>query len=320
MLKGMANDQTLSREALGFAAWRGMGHLAPRVGFVNLRINGHYWGLYNLIEPIDQDFLARYGFPAGGHLYKGVRTKQGRADFKPGRDLHTGFEDKSDQASDDWPDLKALARKLQRTPLSYEAFIRDIDSVFPLAPYIDRMVWIAVSQNSDAVAQNFYLYNLPVSGRDAWTMLPWDSNVAFGGHWSSPYEVLPAEEWLLANGGSYFGERLLMVPELRAHYIERFHQLLDTDLHHDVLLGYLEALKAEVRHDLAADQARWQRRVEPDDAFGVVERFVRERPAALLEALEALGSEVPASDAGQQDDTDPALDAGTDERDASGDR
>jgi hypothetical protein len=314
LLKGMALDQTLVREALGFAAWRGLGHLAPRVGFTNLRINGKYWGLYNLVEPIDRAFLDRYAFAPGGHLYKAVRTKQGRADFKPGRNLHDGFEDKSDQASDAWPDLKNLAEKLQRTPQRYEAFKRDIDAIFPLAPYIDRMVWIAITQNSDAVAQNFYLYNVPVDGRDAWTLLPWDSNVAFGGHWSSPNEVVKTEDWPLVDSANYFSGRLLGVKELREQYIARFRALLDHGLSADDMLEHAAPLMERVRHDLAADQARWQRKAAPDDAFEVLESFVRDRPEVMLRELDALAQKH-APEAGVERDASAAQDAG--EGDAS---
>jgi hypothetical protein len=287
LLKGMANDQTLIREALGFAAWRGLGHLAPRVSFANLRINGHYWGVYNLVEPIDRDFIARHGFVPGGHLYKGVRTKYGRADFKPGRDLRDCFEDKSDPSSD-WSDLKKLAEKLQRTPLRADAFARDVDAVLPLASYIDRLIWIAVTQNSDAVAQNFYLYNEPGHGRDTWTMLPWDSNVSFGAHWSRPYVVVEPDEWPLVDSANYVSGRLLSVTELRAQYIVRARELLQAELSVDTLLAHQAKLAARVRHDLARDQTRWQREVPPDEAFEVLERFLRERPDVLHQALETL--------------------------------
>ncbi len=292
LLKAMANDQSGIREALAFETWRELGHIAPRVGFANLRINGAYWGLYNLLEPINEEFLARHGFPADGHLYKAIRTKQGRADFRPGRDLHTCFEDKSDQESDAWPDLNALVNKLQRTPLRYDAFAKDIDSVFPLAPYIDRMIWIAVSQNSDAVAQNFYFYNAPVDGQDAWTMFPWDSNVAFGAHWSDPYAVLPADTYTLVRDGAIFGSRLLQVKELRAQYIERFHALLDGELAAEPLLARAQRLFAQVRQDLSADQQRWGRKVAPDEAFTVIESYLRARPDVLHAELDALASEL----------------------------
>jgi hypothetical protein len=306
LLKGMANDQTLIREALGFAAYRGLGWLTPRVSFANLRINGHYWGLYNLVEPIDHHFVERHGFAPGGHLYKAVLTKEQRADFRPGRDLYEAFEDKSEPPSDSRMDLEALTETLQRTPLRYDAFMRDIDRVFPLTPYIDRMVWIAVTQNGDAVFQNFYLYNVPVDGRDAWTMFPWDSNVAFGAHWARPYAVEGPELYPMVDGGNYFGRRLLRVDELRAQYIARFRELLDTDLHRDVLLEHLAELSTRVRHDLAVDQKRWQREVAPDEAFEVVESFLRERPDILRRELDAFERDAGVPDAALPPTTDDA--------------
>lgn len=318
LLKGMANDQTLIREALGFAAWRGLGHLAPRVGFTNLRINGRYWGLYNLVEPIDRAFLERHGFAPGGNLYKAVRTKQGRADFRPGRDLHDGFEDKSDQATDDWLDLKALTEKLQRTPQRYDAFKREIDAIFPLSTYIDRMIWIAVTQNSDAVGQNFYLYNLPQDGRDAWTMLPWDSNVAFGGHWSSADEVIKTEDWPLVDSANYVSGRLLGVKELREQYIARFRALLEQGLSTGELLEYAMPLMQRVRHDLAVDRARWQRMFTPDEAFQVVKSFLRDRPEVMLEQLDAL-QQKHAPDAGVASDGGIVFDASDDDDDGGDD-
>jgi CotH kinase protein len=288
LLKAMANDQTLIREALAFEAYRGLGYLAPRVGFANLRINGAYWGLYNLVEPINEDFLVRSGLPEGGHLYKAIRTKQGRADFKPGRELRSGFEDKSEQATEDWPDLKALASKLQRTPTTYDAFMREIDPRFSLAAYMDRMIWVAVTQNSDAVAQNFYLYNAPCDGQDAWTMLPWDSNVAFGAHWIKPYLIVPPEEAPMVDGGNYFGPRLLEVETLRAQYVARFHALLAGGLSSETLRALATELAARVEHDLAVDQARWQRELDPDQAFAALETFLDARPDVLRAALSEL--------------------------------
>lgn len=288
LLKAMASDQTLVREALAFEAYRSLGQLAPRIGFANLRINGAYWGLYNLTEPINEDFIARHGMPADGHLYKAIRTKQGRADFKPGRNLSTCFEDKSDQDSDDWPDLKELVSKLQRTPTTYAAFMSEIDARFPLAAYMDRMIWISITQNGDAVAQNFYLYNAPADGHDAWTMLPWDSNIAFGADWEGPYEFAPPEEAPLVDGGNYFGPRLLEVEELRAEYVARFRELLDGELSSDKLRALADEFGKLVRHDLAADQKRWQRRVAPDEAFRTLDEFLRARPGVLREALDEL--------------------------------
>ncbi|HTU63587.1 MAG TPA: CotH kinase family protein, partial [Polyangiales bacterium] len=194
-LKAMGKDQSLIREALSFDLYRALGYATPHTGFVNLRINGAYWGLYATIEPVNEAYVAARGYPEGGRLYKGVRKHGSRADFAPGRDLTRAFEtelgsttvsDKDDELDeqpadppegeepDDDPDafepemmeeegaakseeqaaedaglpdeyaaLERLVDRLQHTPLEEGEFEVQIDSIFSLVAYFDRMLWVA---------------------------------------------------------------------------------------------------------------------------------------------------------------------------------
>lgn len=305
LLKAMLADQSLIREALAFELWRMLGHDAPRVGFVNLRINGADWGLYTLLEPVDEDFLARRDYPAGGHLYKGVRAEGSRADFRPGRNLRDAFESKI-EAPGEWEDLEALVDTLQDTPLTQVAFEREVDPIFSLDRYFDRMIWIAITQNSDAVAQNFYLYNTPRDGRDDWTILPWDSNISFGADWSDHYALIGSDEQPMVDGGNYLGNRLTRIDGLRRRYLARFRQVLREELTEDVILNAYRPLADQVARDLARDRARWDREVSPARAFAAIERFIRERPAALHAAIEELEREYGDEPGGADPEGEPA--------------
>jgi spore coat protein CotH len=286
-LKAFWGDQSLVREAVAFDLWREMGHSAPRTGFANLRINGAYWGLYAVVEPVDDEYLERNGYPAGGHLYKATRKHGSRADFEPGRNLDRAFDDKSDEDdTNSREDLEQLVETLQETPLDEAAFERDIDPIFPIADYIERLVWVAVTRNGDAVAQNFYLYNAPRDGHDRWYQIPWDSDLCMGASWRDRDAVVPPGVSLMLDGGNYFGRRLTRVPGLRERYIDRFREVLDEVLTEDVMLHHLERHAARVRHDLLEDQHRWQRNVTPDEAFSVIREFLIERPAFLQEGLD----------------------------------
>lgn len=287
LLKAMLADQSLIREALAFELWRLLEHDAPRVGFANLRINGAYWGLYTLLEPVDEDFLARRDYPAGGRLYKGVRQEGSRADFKPGRDLRKAFESKT-EGPGEWEDLEALAEKLQRTPATQAAFEREIDPIFPLDAYLDRMIWIAITQNGDALWQNFYLYNAPRDGHDYWYTVPWDSNVCCGADWSDHYAVVDADYEPFVDGGNYFGNRLVPIEGIRRRYLARFRHVLGEVLTEDAVLSVYRPLAALVERDLARDQARWGREVTPAAAMAALERFFHERPAVMHAAIEEL--------------------------------
>lgn len=297
-LRAVWIDHSMIREAVAFDLWRQMGHKAPRTSYANLRINGDYWGLYTVVEPVDKDYIERNGYPAGGQLYKATRKHGSRADFAPGRNLVKAFEDKTDKGSESRADLARLMAALQTTPLDEESFEREIDPVFSLDAYIDRMVWLAFTRNGDAVAQNFYLYNAPMDGQDFWYQIPWDSDLCMGANWRDRDVAVPADQSLLLDGGNHFGRRLTQVPGIRERYRDRFLEVMDTVLTAPVVLGFIEEHAERVRHDLAQDQQRWQRIVPPDEAFEVIRNFVAERPGLLRRGLEAMfapGMEVPIS-------------------------
>jgi spore coat protein H len=285
-LKAVWVDPSMVREAVAFDLWREMGHDAPRTGFANLRINGDYWGLYTVIEPVDDEYLDRNGYPSDGNLYKGTRKHGSRADFAPGRNLSKAFENKSDDdESRAGPDLEALVSTLQKTPLEEEAYESDIDPIFPIDEYIDRIVWVSFTRNGDAVAQNFYLYNAPRGGHDFWRLIPWDSDLCMGANWRSRDEVVPPDVNLLIDGGNYYSRRLTMVPGIRERYVDRFRQVLDEVLTEPVTLRYLSQHARRIRRDLAVDQQRWQWNVGPEEAFDAIQDFLEQRPKILRTAL-----------------------------------
>jgi spore coat protein H len=311
LMKAMFYDQSLIREALAFDLFRVMGGEAPRIGFANLRINGAYWGLYVLVEPINEDYLLRHGYPPRGQLYKATRKHGGLADFEPGRRLSLAFESKelddwdddSDDDNDhedegageedeephkDRSDLERLVHTLQRTPLTDAAFEADIEPIFPLAAYFERLIWVAWTQNGDGTAQNYYLYNAPYEGRDYWYQMPWDSNLCFGADWRDQDAVRSPEASLLLDGRNHFGERLVQVPGVRDRYVARFRDVLDDVLTPDVVFERFEHYSRLVEHDLAIDQQRWRRNTDPSTAFDALVEFFMARPDALRKGLDRL--------------------------------
>jgi spore coat protein H len=306
LMKAMFDDHSLIREAIAFDLFRVMGGEAPRIGFANLRINGAYWGLYVLVEPINEDYLLRHGYPSRGRLYKATRKHGDFADFEPGRDLSLAFENKEltdwdddeqldederqehEEHGKDHADIRRLVHALQTTPLSDEAFAADIDPIFPLTEYFERMIWVAWTQNGDGTAQNYYLYNAPYDGQDYWHQLPWDSNLCFGADWRDPDAVRPADVGLLLDGRNHFGRKLVQVPGVRERYIARFREVLDDVLTPDVVFERFEHYSGLVEHDLAVDQVRWRRNVDPSTAFDVLVDFFEARPDALRKGLHDL--------------------------------
>jgi spore coat protein H len=336
-LKAMAKDQSLIREALGFDLYRALGYATPHTGFVNLRINGAYWGLYATIEPVNEAYIAARGYPEGGRLYKAVRKHGSRADFAPGRDLTKAFEtalatnggpelddadepadlpngeepdetpeafepetmqegapksDKGDEEAENLPDeyaaLERLVTRLQHTALEEGAFEVQVDPIFSLVAYFDRMLWVAFTQNGDAIAQNFYLYHAGAQEAEHWYQLPWDSDISFAANYRDVDSVIDIAAAPLVDGGNYFSRRMLEVSGLRSRYTERFLGVLDEQLLEAEGFSRLVSYRERLTNDLAHDQARWKRATEPHTAFDRIEAFLGERGAALRQALAGL--------------------------------
>ena len=288
MLKAMYRDQSLIREALAFDLWRALGRIAPRTAFANLHINGAPWGLYVIVEPIDADFLARHGYPPDGRLYQAVRRDGERADFAPGRDLEVAFEYKFEERTGAYEDLELLANTLQKTALNAEDYETAIDPIFPLEQYFDRLAWVSFTQNGDATTQNFYLYNTPQQGQDHWHLLPWDSNSCFGSDWRDPYAVRDPAASPMIDGRNYLGRRLVRVDGLRQRYVARFRQVMDEVLTEERVMARCQHYVDQVAHDLALDQRRWRRPIDPEQASDALFDFLAERPAVLHEGLTQL--------------------------------
>lgn len=333
-LKAMAKDQSLVREALGFDLYRALGYATPHTGFANLRINGAYWGLYAVIEPVNEAYLAARDYPEGGRLYKAVRKHGSRADFAPGRDLTRAFEteltvrqimDDADRDSDEdvevdeaeadetdavqpktmpdaapqdaapahadlpneYAELEEFVNVLQSAPLEPGSFEAQIDPIFSLEAYFDRMLWVAFTQNGDAIAQNFFLYHAGPLGSDHWYQIPWDSDISFGADYRDVDNVIDTADAPLVDGGNFFSKRMLKIASLRARYAERFRHVLNEQRLEAEAFARLSAYRARLSNDLTHDQTRWKRHTESATAFDRLEAFISQRGAVLQRALAA---------------------------------
>lgn len=284
ILKAMYKDQSLIREAIAFDIWRLMDIPAPRVGLATLYINDEYWGLYEVVEQVNEGYLQRYSYRPGGNLYKAVRKHGSYADFKPGRDLKLAFEKKTNE---EWPwdDLEELVDLLQNAPLGEEAFLEIIDPIFSLDAYFKRMIWVSFTQNTDGTAQNFFLYNAPVADKPSWFIIPWDSDICLSNHWSLDVPVMPPDEYPLLDGGNYFSQRLLTIDGLREKYLDLFEEMLATVFTREridpIVYRYFDLARVE----LARDHLRWERTSTVDEEFAEITQFFEQRPSILQELL-----------------------------------
>ena len=66
VVDNLTQDASILRERLSFLVFEAMGIAAPRNAFARLTVNGEYWGLFALVEPVSKPFLeARLGEKSG---------------------------------------------------------------------------------------------------------------------------------------------------------------------------------------------------------------------------------------------------------------
>ena len=70
VVDNMYNDPSFVREQLAFSLFEEMGIRAPRESFARLTVNGDYWGVYAIVEPVDKIFVTNHVDGGQGNLFE----------------------------------------------------------------------------------------------------------------------------------------------------------------------------------------------------------------------------------------------------------
>lgn len=292
-------DPTLLREKLAYDLFRSAGCPASRAAFaqVYLTVPGkydrEYFGVYTIVEPVDDPFLDERFGSHEGNLFK----PEGFSDLFSRVDERRIYDEKS-------VELKTNKKKNDRSRLV--AFAKAVaDPSADLSKWLDVdsfLRWLAVNTalaNLDSYAgtgHNYYLYDDPKSGK--FIFIPWDLNEAFGN-----FQVGPAEDLLdldvLAPG---MGRKALVDRVLGTHK-KRYQELLKAFCENEFAPAALSR-RIDALHRLIFDAAsKDDRKMYPTSSFekGISEDlegrppmlskilglkpFVEKRSASILDQL-----------------------------------
>ncbi len=169
-LNNMWQDSSMLAEHTTYALFAMAGRPAPRHGYARVAVNGEPFGLYGIVETMDEAFVDRWWDDDDlGNLYEGDAsgdlTDHGVNDY----DLQEAGE------PTDTSDLEALAAALDAsTPATFTGVLAanfDIDGV------LDAMAIEMIAANSDGYVSsgnNYLLYHAPVAGK--WWLIPWGAD------------------------------------------------------------------------------------------------------------------------------------------------
>lgn len=290
-LNNLVEDPTMMRELLAYRIHRAMGVPAPDVGYARVRVDGADYGLYAVIESVDEEFLERRFEDASGGLYEGEYGCDLSSDDVAGFDKDAG--PKKDRA-----DLEQLAAR-------FEAGERLLAPGGPLGP--DVIAYLAVSAfvgdfDGYRHAHNYRLYHDPARGR--WSFVPWGLDRAL----KKPLPLYDSE--------GLVAKACFADAACRLEYARTLRRVADSV---DRLeLGTGMAVIGSVIDEAARQDTRRPYTLREIDAARVaLTRFLRERPAqvrAQLGCLDEDGNELDRDGDGfgclDCDDGDPTVHPG----------
>ena len=190
-LKADYNDPSFLHSFLGFETFRRLTNApAPRTRYIELWINGEYYGLMVEIERIGGKFLTRNGRDRNKSMYEvEVEYMPGALMPIPEEDTENDYPDHYQKKAGDETDYSDLIEFIEDilwldyldsgtsppTTTTRTREVVDIDS------FLQYLAVLAIIQNIDSVASNFHFSKQGYMGSPIrWEFYPWDLDISFG--------------------------------------------------------------------------------------------------------------------------------------------
>lgn len=248
-LKPNNNDPSMLRESLSWQMYRMMNVPAARTAYVELYMNDNFFGVYQNVENIDDEFVDRRYGSENGNLYK---CKWG-ADLSNANAIYNNdlYELKTNEEINDRSKLFRFL-EIVNDPSS-DNWEAELESVFNVDNYLRQLAVEATIGHWDGYAyntNNYYLYENPATNKIEY--IPYDLDNTWGIDWLGI-------DWGTENITSWYSKwlqiplvsQILKVDEYRNKFYSQLSILMDSYFNID----YIEPLALNYR-DLIAESVR----------------------------------------------------------------
>lgn len=173
-------DPTFMREKITNDFIRKFNAPAPRVSYCNVYMNNQLWGLYTIVENIDDEFCNQWFKNDWGNLFQG--DPRGTLQWKGSttQSLYTADYDlENNHSSNDWTNLIQLINTINNTPA--QNFKNNLEQVFNTGNFVKQWAAMNLFSSFDSYigsGHNYYLYHDSLKNKFEW--VAWDNNEAFG--------------------------------------------------------------------------------------------------------------------------------------------
>ena len=205
-LKNNFDDRSFLREKIAADVFANAGLAVSNTAFYTLYVDhgdgAEYFGLYTLVEEVDNTVIDTQFSSDDGNLYK---PEDYGSSFAEGTFNEDGFEKKTNEDEADWSDIEAVFTALHDDTRTAdpEAWRANLETVFDTDTFLNYLAVNTVIQNWDTygiMEHNYYLYNNPDNNLLTW--IPWDNNEALqegkqGGSLNLDFSDLSSNDWPL---------------------------------------------------------------------------------------------------------------------------
>lgn len=275
---------------------------APRTTYCNVYMNGQLWGLYTIVEAIDDEFCKRWfdnddgnlfqGDPRGDLMWKGSSTQ---SLYTPSYDLE------NNTTLNDWSDLISLIDVINNTPTANLHTV--LDNQLNVNTFLKQWACINLFASLDSYfgsGHNYYIYHDTIADKFQW--IGWDNNEAFGNFKNglSSTQIENLDMYYISNPTSNrpLCNNILLNPTYKEAYNQAYCELLG-DFSNALIDPKIDSLNALIRASVFADPKKTTTNAQYDsnivskvtmsgpgglDAFGL-KSFIGVRRAAALASL-----------------------------------
>ena len=199
--------------------------------------------------------------------------------------------EKENRKAEDYRDLQSFCHELatNRNPAAF------FDEHVDLDAYINYLAATTLVQNWDCFDKNHFVIH-DTLGSNKWFVVPWDLDRTFGDHWAGPFDEteLPVALGTSSQPRNASWNRLFDAffkePALRARFLDRLEELLQTQFTKEKLFPRLDGLETQIRADAVLDRQRWPNRSAGSLHEGIADlkRYIEQRRVYLLREIKSL--------------------------------
>lgn len=205
-LKNNFDDKSMLREKVATDVFRNAGLVASHTAFYTLYVDHgdgpQYFGLYTLVEEVDDTVIDTQFSDDDGNLYK---PDGDAASFAAGTYDEEEYVKKTNEDEADFSDVASLLDVLNDASriTDSSSWRTNLDAVLDTDVFLKYLAVNTVIQNWDTygrMTHNYFLYNNPDTSKLTW--IPWDNNEALqtgklGGSLALDFSGLNDAEWPL---------------------------------------------------------------------------------------------------------------------------